>query len=92
MNITGLSNVIQTIDFVEQYKDMVTYEDPEKEFSDLKSAFRTENASASHLAENRGKNRYMNIVANDATRVKLSNQGKDLLQVSVRTAVLIMSL
>ena len=71
----GLSNVIQTIDFVEQYKDMVTYEDPEKEFSDLKSSFRTENASASQLAENRGKNRYMNVVANDATRVKLLNQG-----------------
>lgn len=72
----GLTNVIQTVDFIEQYKDMVTYEDAEKEFNELKTSFRAENASAAQMAENRGKNRYMNVVPNDLSRVKL-NQDND---------------
>ena len=77
LNDQKLSNVIQTIDFIEQYKDMVSYEDMEREFNDIKSAFRAETGGACQLAENRGKNRYMNIMPNDITRVKLSNQTND---------------
>lgn len=56
---------------------MVSYEDMEREFNDIKSAFRAETGGACQLAENRGKNRYMNIMPNDITRVKLSNQTND---------------
>ena len=72
-----MKNVIQTIDFIEQYKDMVSYEDMEREFNDIKSAFRAETGTVSQRAENRGKNRYMNILPNDTTRVKLTNQSND---------------
>jgi protein tyrosine phosphatase len=52
---------------------MMSYEDMEREFLDFKTAFRSENTSVSQLAENRGKNRYMNVLPNDNSRVKLIN-------------------
>lgn len=67
-----LTNVIQTHDFLEQYKDMITYEDISREFEEIKTTFRSEVVSnVAQLPANRGKNRYMNILPNEVTRVKL---------------------
>lgn len=68
-----LANVIQTHDFLEHYKDMISYEDISREYEELKNCFRTEVVSrVAQLPGNRGKNRYMNVLANEATRVKLT--------------------
>jgi len=68
-----LSNVIQTHDFLEHYKDMISYDDISRENEELKNCFRSDVVSrVAQLPGNRGKNRYMNILANEATRVKLA--------------------
>ncbi len=68
-----LSNVIQTHDFLEHYKDMISYDDINRENEELKNCFRSDVVSrVAQLPGNRGKNRYMNVLANEATRVKLA--------------------
>ena len=73
-----MSNIIQSVDFVENMKDMERFDEIAKEFLELKSSIRFEPSQTAQLAQNRGKNRYMNVLPNEMTRIKL-NQHNDFI-------------
>ena len=73
-----MSNIIQSVDFVENMKDMERFDEIAKEFVELKSSIRFEPSATSQMAQNRGKNRYMNVLPNEPSRVRL-NQANDFI-------------
>lgn len=74
-----VTNIIQRVDFIENMKDMERFDEIAKEFVELKSSIRFEASPASQMPQNRGKNRFMNILPNETSRVKLSGLGNDFI-------------
>jgi len=74
-----LTNIIQTVDFIENMKDMERFDEISKEFLELKSSIRFEPGPISQLPLNRGKNRYINILPNEPTRVRLQGLPNDFI-------------
>ena len=77
-DLEKITNIIQSVDFVENMKDMERFDEIAKEFVELKTSIRFEPSSTAQLAQNRGKNRYMNVLPNESTRVRL-NQPNDFI-------------
>ena len=74
-----LTNIIQTVDFIENMKDMERFDEISKEFLEMKSSIRFEPGPISQLPLNRGKNRYINILPNEPTRVRLQGLPNDFI-------------
>ena len=57
---------------------MERFDEIAKEFVELKTSIRFEPSSTAQQAQNRGKNRYMNVLPNESSRVRL-NQSNDFI-------------
>ena len=60
-------------------KDMERFDEISKEFLEMKSSIRFEPGPISQLPLNRGKNRYINILPNEPTRVRLQGLPNDFI-------------